>query len=884
MASWRRSFRLHLRGGTVEQDVEDEIAFHLEMRERELIEEGMEPRVAHEEALRYFGDLECIRRRCREIGRQTVRGKRWTEVFAELRQDAVFALRQLRKTPGFTLVSILTLALGIGGATAIFCGLYGVVLRPLPFPNAERIVFLWSYDHGEPRSVSPGNFRAFQRDLRSIEHLSAIRGADFTLSRKQGPERIDGIRATSGYFAAMGSRPALGRTFQPGEDLPGRERVAVLSHRLWRGRFAADPGILGRPIVLNGLPHMVIGVMPADFDLRADGPELWVPLSLTAADDADFSHSYLRLVGRLRPGVPMARAQTEVSGTARRLAAEHPEDNGERGARLEGILDGTVGGLRKRLVVLQWAVLCVLLIACVNVANLLIARGAARSREIAIRAALGAGRGRILRQLLTESLVLGLAGVAAGIAFAALAIRVLKGASPAGIPRVEQMGLDGPVLAFALGIGLAATLLFGLVPALRLARPDLQGMLKEGGRSLGAGSPRDRMRNALLVVEVALALVLLVGAGLLIRSAARMGEVELGFDPSRVLTARVAVPQAAGPDLPRSIQVFQRIVEEARRLPGVESAAAITILPLSRYNYSSTVNLDPPARSREEEMEGNIRVVTPGYFRTLGVPLLAGRDLDERDRTRGHKVVVVNRELARQAWPGRNAVGQRLWYYDQAWLEVVGVVGDIRQGKLTDDVRPELYVPMAQAPDFTWNADDVSMALAVRTAGDPAALAGALRRAVADADPAVPLYSVATLEEIRGALFALTRLNTILLAALGAIGLVLAAVGIYGVIAWFVSQRTQEIGLRMALGATEGKVLALVTWQAMRPVLLGLVVGLAGAAAATRAISGLLFGVTATDPMTFVGVLLVLGMAALLASYGPARRAARVEPTRALAP
>jgi predicted permease len=520
----------------------------------------------------------------------------------------------------------------------------------------------------------------------------------------------------------------------------------------------------------------------------------------------------------------------------------------------------------------------------VNVANLLLARGAARSREIAIRAALGAGRGRIVRQLLTESLVLGLAGVASGIAFAALAVRVLKGASPAGIPRVQQIGLDGPVLAFALGLGLAATLLFGIVPALRLARPDLQGMLKEGGRSLGAGSPRDRMRNALLVVEVALALVLLVGAGLLIRSAVRMGQVELGFDSARVLTARVAVPQASQPDLPRSIQVFQRIVDEARRLPGVESAAATTILPLSRYNYSSTVNLDPPARSREEEMEGNVRVVTPGYFRALGVPLLAGRDLDDRDRAGGHRVVVVNRELARQAWPGKNPIGQRLWYYDDAWLEVVGVVGDLRQGKLTDDVRPEIYVPLAQAPDFTWKADDVSMALAVRTAGDPAALAGALRKAVASADPAVPVYSVATLEEIRSSLFALTRLNTILLAALGAIGLVLAAVGIYGVIAWFVSQRTQEIGLRMALGATEGKVLALVTWQAMRPVLLGLIVGLAGAAAATRAISGLLFGVTATDPATFAGVLLVLGMAALLASYGPARRAARVEPTRALAP
>ena len=884
MASWRRAFRLHLRGGTVEQDVEDEIAFHLEMRVQELIEEGMEPRAAREEALRCFGDVDGVRRRCREIGRQTARGRRWTERLAELRQDAVFALRQLRKAPGFTLIAVLTLALGIGATAAIFSGLYGVVLRPLPFPHAERILFLWSLDHGEPRSVSPGNFRELQRGLRSIGHLAALRGADFTLTRREGPERVDGVRATAEYFAALAAKPALGRVFAPGEDRPGRDRVAVLSHRLWHGRFAADPSVLGKPILLNGLPCTVIGVMPADFDLRADGPEIWVPLALTAADDADFSHSYLRLVGRLRPGASLAQARAEADAAARRLAAAHPEDNRDRGLLLEGFLDGTVGGFRKRLVILQEAVLCVLLIACVNVANLLLARGAARSQEIAVRAALGAGRWRIVRQLLTESLVLGAAGVAAGLAFAWGVIRVLRNASPPGIPRLDQVRLDGPVLAFTLGLGLVATLLFGLVPALRLARPDLQAMLKEGGRSLGAGSPGDRVRTGLLVVEVALALVLLVGAGLLIRSAARMGEVELGFDPAPVLTARVAVPQAEELSLPRSCRAFERVIEEVRRLPGVEAAAVTTILPLSRSNASSTVNLEGPDPRPGEEIEGNVRVVTPGYFRTLGIPLYAGRDLDGHDRAGSRKVVVVNRNLARRAWPGKNAVGQRLWYYDQTWLEVVGVVGDIRQGKLTDDVRPELYVPLEQAPAFTWKTDDVSMALAVRATGSPAALAAPLRRAVATADPTMPVYAVATLEQIRDDLFALARLNTLLLTALGAIGLLLAAVGIYGVIAWFVSQRTQEIGLRMALGATEGRVLALVAWQALRPVLLGLAVGLAGAAAATRAMAGLLFEVSATDPATFAGVVLVLAAAALLASWAPARRAARVEPTRALAP
>ncbi len=884
MASWRRVFRLHLRGGTVEQDVDDEIAFHLEMRTRELIADGMEPSAAREEASRCFGEVGGVRRQCREIGRETLRGRRWSELGTELQQDAVFALRQLRKTPGFTLAAILILALGIGATTAIFSGLYGVVLRPLPFPHPERIVFLWSFDQGEPRSVSPGNFREFQRGLRSISHLAATRGSDFTLVRREGPERVSGVRATAEYFAALGAQAALGRVFAPGDDRLGRERIAVLSHRLWRQRFAAAPGVVGSAIRLNGLFYTVVGVMPASFDLRADGPELWVPLAFDAGDEADFSHSYLRPVGRLRPGVSLARAQGEVDAVARRLAVEHPEDDARYRARLEGFLDGTVGGFRKRLVVLQGAVFCVLLIACVNVANLLLARGAARSREIAIRAALGAGRGRIVRQLLTESLVLGLGGVAAGLAFAAAMIRGLRNASPAGIPRLDQVRIDGPVLAFALGLGLAATLLFGLVPALRLARPDLQGMLKEGGRSLGAGSPRDRMRSGLLVVEVALALVLLVGAGLLIRSAVQLGRVELGFEPTRVLTAQVAVPQGGERNLPRSFQVFERVVAEVRRLPGVESAALATILPLSRNNSSSTVNLDRPEPRPGEDLEGNVRVVTPGYFKTLGVPLLAGRDLDGRDRQGGRPVVVVNRALARQAWPGREAVGQRLWYYDKAWLEVVGVVGDIRQGNLSDDIRPELYVPLEQAPSFAWSADDISMALAVRTVGEPAVLAPSLRQAVRAADPAVPLYSVATLEDLRAALFALTRLNTLLLLGLGVIGLLLAAVGIYGVIAYHVGQRTQEIGLRMALGATEGKVLALIVGQAMRPVLVGLAVGVAGAAALTRVMAGILFEVSATDPATFAGVVLVLAAAALLASWAPARRASQVDPTRALAP
>ncbi|HEY4595625.1 MAG TPA: FtsX-like permease family protein, partial [Thermoanaerobaculia bacterium] len=452
-------------------------------------------------------------------------------------------------------------------------------------------------------------------------------------------------------------------------------------------------------------------------------------------------------------------------------------------------------------------------------------------------------------------------------------------------------GIDGPALAFALGLALAASLLFGLVPALRTARPDLQSMLKEGGRAVS--SPRDRVRTGLLVAEVALALVLLVGAGLLIRSAVRLQEVEVGFDPSGLLTAQLSLPFAdyLGPDSPspdRAVKTVLEAVDRVGRIPGVASAAAASILPLSRNNHSSTLDVEGLAVPEEERLIGNTRQVTPGYFTTLRIPLLRGRDFTARDRAGAPYVAVVNRKLARLAWGSEEVLGHRLAYTRDekgpVWMEVVGVAGDIRQGDLADETRPEVYLPLEQANSDLLGEHELSVALVARTAGDPAAVAGEVRRAVLAVDPRLPVFDLVTMEEIRASLSATTRFNMLLLTALGIIGLLLAAVGIYGVIAYFVSQRTQEIGVRMALGATEGKVLSLVVWQAMRPVLLGLAVGVAGAAAASRAIAGLLFGVSATDPATFAGVVLVLAAAALLASWLPAKRAARVEPTRALAP
>ncbi|HKV06702.1 MAG TPA: ABC transporter permease, partial [Thermoanaerobaculia bacterium] len=742
MASWGRSFRLHLKGGTVERDVDDEVAFHIETKIEELIEEGMTPKAAREEALRRFGDVEHVKKSCTEIGHRRQRGRRRTEVFGELWQDAVFAVRQLRKTPAFTLVAVLTLALGIGATTAIFGGLYGVVLRPFPIPHAERLVYLWSAKEGETRSVSPANFRQFEQRIRSLEDLAASTYAGFILTGGEVPEMIGGARVTFRYFDAFGVQPALGRMFSAAEDRPDREGVVVLSNRLWRGKFGADQGIVGRVIPLNGLPHTVIGVMPAGLD-QAESAQLWVPLALTAEDETNYGHRYLRVIGRLAPGVSMEQAQKEAEAVTRQLAEAAPDFNGDDGAVLERWADSFLGVLRQRLVILQAAVLCVLLIACVNVANLLLARGAARSREIAIRASLGAGRWRIVRQLLTENLVLGMAGVVAGLGLAYALLKGIVAAAPATLPRLDQVRLDGPVLLFALALGLASSLVFGLVPAFRVARPDLQTMLKEGGRSFGAGSPRDRVRSGLMVAEVALALVLLAGAGLLIRSAVRLGQVELGFDPSHLLTARLLLQGSGEGTQERAVRTFERVVEEAGRIPGVEMVAGASLLPLSNSNSSSSTAIETHPVPPEEKMNANHRLVTPGYFRTLAVPFLGGRDFGPADRAGAPPVVIVNQTFARLAWPGENALGKRISMSSDEnnvpiWLEVVGIVGDIRQGRLSQDVRPEVYFPLAQVPPFMWDDQDVAFALVARTAGDPAGRADALRKAVLAVDSSLP--------------------------------------------------------------------------------------------------------------------------------------------------
>ncbi|MFP5284735.1 MAG: ABC transporter permease, partial [Thermoanaerobaculia bacterium] len=506
-------------------------------------------------------------------------------------------------------------------------------------------------------------------------------------------------------------------------------------------------------------------------------PDLWVPLAL-APDQVVHGNSFLIPVGRLRRGASPESAAAEAALVAKRLEKIDPQSYQGKGTRIEPLLDRLLGGYRKRLLILLGAVGCVLAIACVNVANLLLARGAGRSREIAIRASLGAGRGRIVRQLLTESAVLGLAGAVAGLGLAGLGVRSLVAISPANVPRLDSAGIDGTVLGFTLAVGLASVLTFGLVPALRTARPDLQSMLKEGGRSLGSGL-RDRVRSSLLVAEVALALMLLVGAGLLIRSALRLHQVEIGFDPGNLLTAQVSLPISEYAEPARLLAAVDRMRDGVEGIPGVRSAAVVSLLPLSRFNLSSNVRIEGKPRPPGEEINGDTRAVTPGYFQTLGIPVLQGRDFTAGDRASSPGVVIINKRLAEMAWPGESPVGKRLDYTGDL-LEVIAVVGDVRAGGLEDDVRPAFYVPLAQFPKELWGAE-IQLAVAARTESEPAARAEALRRVVREVDPKLPVFGVLTMEEIRSELVATTRFNTMLLAALGGIGLVLAAVGIYGV-------------------------------------------------------------------------------------------------------
>jgi putative ABC transport system permease protein len=868
---------------SVEDEVREELELHLEMRAREYIARGMPPAAAREAALRRFGDLENVRKTCREIGRKRDKDMLRREYFTELRQDVTFAMRQLVAHPAFSLIAVLTLALGLGATTAIFSVVNAVVLRPLPVPAPERLVYIG----GEYSIASAGNYTVLTESQRSFSSVGAAQYSSFNLSEGESPERTVGFRVTASYFDVFGIPPARGRVFGVEEDQPGREQVVVLSHRLWQRRFGADPAIVGRDIRMNGEPYTVLGVMPPSFDLTAESEELWVPIAFTPERKAMHDERYLVVVGRLKDGVTPEQATEDLEGIA---AGLRPIDRANTNLHFRAVpfMEEFVGDYRTRLFVLLGAVGLVLLIACGNVANLLLARSAVRGREVAIRAALGAGRGRIVRQLLTESAVLALVSAAIGLALAWWGMRALVSLVPPGVPRIDQASIDGVVLAFTLGISILSSLVFGLAPVLRAARTSLSDVLKEGGRGSAGTRGRDWLRSALVAAEVAFAVLLLVGAGLLIRSAFELQRVRPGFDPKGVMTARLSLPLAKYPEPERVAATFERLAEEVARVPGARFAAIASSIPLVRTGNNN--NLRPEGTPDEPEygIQSSLGIVTPDYFAALGIPILRGRGFDANDRRGSQKVMIVNEALAEALFPGKDPLGKRVGCCEREpdgtpiYKVIVGVAANLRSRGLAEEIRNEFWLPVPQAPDQAWTWVQRSMYVVARTSGEPEALTPALRRAVARIDPDVPLYSESTMEQRLEEFAATAHFNTLLLTLLGIIGLILSAVGIYGVIAYFVTQRTAEIGVRMALGAMPRHVILLVLRQAAGPVAAGVVLGLAASAAATRVLAAYLVGVEPMDPATLATVVAVLAVAALLASFLPARRAASVPPTEAL--
>ncbi|AHG92253.1 permease (plasmid) [Gemmatirosa kalamazoonensis] len=888
MSGWQRVLPARLRRGAVAGQVDDELAFHLEMRAQEYVDRGLTPEAARAEALRRMGDLERVRGTCRALGEAKERDMARAEWFEEAWQDLRFAARQLLRARALTAIAALTLALGIGATAAIFGVVDAVVLRPLPFDHPERIVKLRSAARGGGvSSVSNANFLDWRAQGAAVfEVMAAEVQTGMTLSRPGDvPVLLDGARASADWFRVFGARAAMGRTFGADDDVPGRGNVVVLADRTWQKYFHADPRILGRALQLNGTSYTVIGVMPASFDYVEESEALWVPLALSPKDAANRGAGYLTVLGRLRRDVAPEDAARAMALVGRRLAQQYPEDNRDDGISVKPFAADLTGDYSGRLLTLLGAVGFVLLIACANVANLLLARGASRAKELALRSALGAGRARLVRQLLTESVALALLGGVLGAALAVGGVRALVAIAPPGVPRLEQAAVDGRVLAFTLLLSVASSIVFGLAPALRAARPDLQPTLREGGRGT-MPAVRDRLRAGLVVAEVALALVLLTGAGLLTRSAVLLHRVEPGFDPAGVLTARIMLPEAGYADAARVVETYRRIGEEVRRVPGVKDAGFVLMVPLADDDAAATVTAEGKPLTPENRIPVPFRITSGGYFQTMGIPIVRGRDFTDRDDATAPRVAIVNESLARKLWPGQDAIGKRLTQItaspeDPGWTEVVGVVRDVREKGIGIPTRAEVFYPVAQTNPRLWALLQRSLVLVARNgrgAGSASALERPLRAAVARIDPDLALGSVRSMDDYLAASLATSRFTSLLLGALSAIGLALAVVGIYGIIAYFVTQRVPEIGVRMALGATPRGIRVLVVRSAMRPVALGVVLGAAAAVGATRLLRAYLFGVTPTDPATIVVVVALLLGAALAASLVPARRAMRVDP------
>ncbi len=794
-------------------------------------------------------------------------------------QDLKYAARTLRKSPGFTLVAVLTLALGIGANSAIFSVVHSALLQPLPYENPDRLYIIWesASQVGFPKNTpAPANFFDWQARSQSFSKMSALYTDGMNLTGDGQPEFLAGAQVSANFFEVFGVQPQRGRGFVRGEDAAGAGQVVVISNRLWQRRFGGDEGALGKVVHISGKPYTVVGVAPATFRFPSPEFDLWMPMPWDADDKTNRGNHFLYVVGRLKDGVTEQAAAAEIQTIAKQLEQEYPATNKNLGAHIESLRAYFAGDVRRPLWVLMGAVGLLLLIACVNIANLMLARATARRREMAIRAALGAGGARLVRLMLSESVLLAVCGGALGVALASAGLGALGALLPESIAFAGQITLNSTVLAFTLGISVVTGILFGLIPALQVRRVDLSSSLKAASQSIASG--HRGLRSVLIAGEVALSLCLLVGAGLMMRTLMGLLNAPLGFQPENVLTLRTAIPPARYKDQNSRIRFFKQVTEKVRALPGVEAAGYTGHLPLVFQGDSVGVRIE----GRPEDPAGipsiaSIRVITPEYFRAMGMGIRAGRGFTEMDTEKVEPVMVVNEQFARKYFPGEEVIGKRVWRAGR-WVTISGIVQDVRQWGVDIPPKEEMYVPMAQHQRDYFLPQD----LAIRTAGNPLAIADAVRQVVREVDPDQPVFRLRTLEDVVSFALAQRKLQSYLFGGFAGLALLLAAVGVYGVLAHLVSERTHEFGIRMALGAQRGDVLRLVLRHGLLMAGIGVVIGAGAALVLTRFMSGMLYGVKANDPATFASVAALLLVIAAAATYLPARHATKVDPMVAL--
>ncbi|HUQ84618.1 MAG TPA: ABC transporter permease [Gemmatimonadaceae bacterium] len=884
MPAWRRYLRF--RGTDVRADVQDELEFHIDMIASRHVAAGMAPRDARERARKEFGDMETARRECENIGANRERRHEWVELADSVRKDVRIALRGLRRAPGLTAAIVLTLALGIGASTAIFSIVRGVLLRPLPYASPDRLVRIWEVSpRGDDHNVvSVGNYADWRRRAKSFASFGAhMAPYGVSLVGDAEPARVTTADVTVSVFQVLGVQAALGRVLVA-DDERDHARVTVLSHAFWSTRFGQDPSVIGRQLTIGDVPHTVVGVMPPSFEFPSAGVDFWRPVSANVlTSDERRSHNWL-VIARLAPGATLAGARAEVSGIAGALAREYPEFMTGFGANVVGMQADIVATVRPLLLVLLAGAALLLAVACANIANLLLARGLGRRREMAVREALGAGRGRLIRQLMTESLVLAGVGGGAGIAVASVLTRGLLALAPIDIPRLSAVRVDAGVLAFAVAASVVSGVFFGLVPALRVltrrsAAPSLQSMLRSTG-DRGGSARQGVARSMLLVGELAVSLVLLTGAGLLLRSAYRLSVIDYGYRPDGLVAGSIDLPRTRYDSSAKHVMFYEQLMEHVRQLPHVTGVAATNedLGSTSSMTFSFAVDGRPSRTASGREEPQSLRVVAGDYFKVMGIPIRRGRAFAATDRADSPPVVVVNESLARLYWPGANPVGSRISFVGAAgpWLEIVGVVGDTRSNAADQAPAPAVYMPFAQKR-WTWMS---WLTLIVRTDGDAdvSSLSGEIRSSVWQLDSRLPIHGIATVGAMYRESVARRRFATALAGAFAAAALALGMIGMYGVLSYGVLQRRREFGIRIALGAQASQVTRAVVSEALTLAVVAVVIGSAAAFALTRLLSSLLFEVSPRDPVTFVGVAVVVGAVSAIAAWVPARRATRIDP------